>query len=59
MANCCDNMLKYIVFLFNFCFFITGGLLIGIGAYAQIKLKSYFDFLGKFRNYSLILANFV
>ena len=59
MANCCDNMLKYIVFLFNFCFFITGGLLIGIGAYAQIKLKSYFDFLGKFWNYSLILANFV
>ena len=48
MANCCDNMLKYIVFLFNFCFFITGGLLIGIGAYAQIKMKSYFDFLGKF-----------
>jgi len=46
MANCCDSMLKYIVFLFNFCFFITGCLLIGFGAYVQIEMKSYFDFLG-------------
>ena len=48
MANCCDNMLKYIVFLFNFAFFATGCILIGIGAYVQIKMRSYFDFLGKF-----------
>lgn len=55
MANCCDSMLKYIVFLFNFLFFITGGLLIGIGAYAQIKLKNYFDFLGSpYLNASII-----
>jgi hypothetical protein len=46
MGNCCDNMLKYIVFLFNFAFFATGCILIGIGAYVQIQMKSYFDFLG-------------
>jgi CD63 antigen len=55
MANCCYSMLKYIVFLFNLLFFITGGLLISIGAYAQIKLKNYFDFLGSpYLNSSII-----
>jgi len=46
--GCCDNMLKYIVFLFNFIFFLTGTALIGIGAYVQIQMKDYFDFLGEF-----------
>ena len=45
--SCCDNMLKYIVFLFNFIFFLTGTVLIGAGAYVQIQMKNYFDFLGK------------
>jgi hypothetical protein len=51
MANCCDSMLKYIVFLFNFAFFATGCILIGIGAYVQIQMKSYFDFLGNLKPY--------
>lgn len=55
MANCCDSMLKYIVFLFNFAFFATGCILIGIGAYVQIQMKNYFDFLGNpFLNSSVI-----
>lgn len=55
MGNCCDNMLKYIVFLFNFCFFVTGCILIGVGAYVQIQMKDYFDFLGSpYLNSSII-----
>lgn len=53
--SCCDNMLKYIVFLFNFIFFLTGTVLIGAGAYVQIQMKNYFDFLGsQYLNSSII-----
>ena len=52
----CDTMLKYIVFLFNFVFFLMGIGLIGIGAYIQINMSQYLDFLGEtYLNTSVIL----
>lgn len=46
MDNCCDSLMKYIVFLFNFVFFLTGVILIGLGAYIRLTMKDYFDFIG-------------
>jgi len=43
--NCCDSMLKYIVFLCNFVFFLTGCAVLGIGIYIQLTMKDYYDFL--------------
>ena len=43
--NCCDSMLKYIVFLCNFVFFLTGCAVLGIGIYVQLTMKDYYDFL--------------
>ncbi len=52
----CDTMLKYVVFLINFVFFLTGIALIGIGAYIQVKMSQYLDFLGEtYLNTSVIL----
>jgi CD63 antigen len=54
--NCCDVLIKYIVFLFNFVFFLTSVALIGIGAYIQIHMTKYLDFLGEtYLNTSIIL----
>jgi CD63 antigen len=54
--NCCDVLIKYIVFLFNFVFFLTSVALIGIGAYIQIHMTKYLDFLGDtYLNTSIIL----
>ena len=36
--GCCEVLIKYIVFLFNFVFFLTSVALIGIGAYIQINM---------------------
>lgn len=38
-------MLKYIVFLCNFVFFLTGCVVLGIGIYVQLTMKDYYDFL--------------
>lgn len=52
----CDTMLKYVVFLFNFVFFLTGVALIGIGAYIQVNMQKYLDFLGStYLNTSILL----
>jgi len=54
--NCCETIIKYIVFLFNFVFFLTSVALIGIGAYIQINMTKYLDFLGdSYINTSIIL----
>ena len=44
--SCCEVIIKYIVFLFNFVFFLTSVALIGIGAYIQIHMTKYLDFFG-------------
>ena len=38
-------MLKYIVFLCNFVFFLTGCAVLGVGIYVQLVMKDYYDFL--------------
>jgi len=54
--GCCDNMLKYVIFLFNFVVFLCSVALIGIGAYIQVEMKQYLDFLGDtYLNSSVIL----
>lgn len=54
--GCCDKMLQSIIFLFNFIFFLTSAALIGIGAYIQIHMTKYLDFLGNtYLNTSIIL----
>jgi len=54
--SCCEVIIKYIVFLFNFVFFLTSVALIGIGAYIQINMTKYLDFLGdSYINTSIIL----
>jgi len=46
MDNCCDSIMKYLVFFFNFIFFVAGIALLGVGIYIQVTFKSYFDFIG-------------
>lgn len=49
-------MFQSIIFLFNFIFFLTSAALIGIGAYIQIHMNKYLDFLGNtYLNTSIIL----
>jgi len=54
--SCCEVLIKYIVFLFNFVLVLTSVALIGIGAFIQINMTKYFDFLGStYLNTSMIL----
>jgi len=39
-------MIKYLIFLLNFIFLLTGCVLVAAGAYVQSQMKEYFDFLG-------------
>ena len=43
--GCCEVLIKYIVFLFNFVFFLTSVALIGIGAYIQINMTKVINTL--------------
>jgi CD63 antigen len=45
MDNCCDSLLKYLIFVFNFFFFLTGVALISVGAYMKIEMANYLNFL--------------
>eukprot|EP00095_Tigriopus_kingsejongensis_P004648 maker-scaffold29_size597861-snap-gene-3.10 protein:Tk04648 transcript:maker-scaffold29_size597861-snap-gene-3.10-mRNA-1 annotation:"cd63 antigen" len=45
MDNCCDSMLKYIIFIFNFFLFMTGVALIAMGTYVHIEMSNYLNFL--------------
>lgn len=54
--GCCDNIIKSIIFLCNFIFFLTSIAIIGIGAYIQVNMTKYLDFLGDtYLNTSVIL----
>lgn len=44
--GCCGKMMKYVIFLLNFIFLLTGCVLVGAGAYVQAQMREYFDFLG-------------
>ena len=45
--DCCANILKTSVFLCNFFFFVTGCLLVGIGAYVHVEMANYMDFMNE------------
>ena len=40
MDNCCDALLKYLLFILNFFLFITGCALIAVGAYVQTQVRT-------------------
>lgn len=49
-------MLKYIVFLCNFVFFITGCVVIGFGVYLHVQMNDYYNFIdSKYVSSALIL----
>ena len=43
--GCCETMLRYIIFLINFVFFLASVAVIAIGAYIQIQMKTYLEFI--------------
>jgi len=45
MENCCESIVKYLIFFFNFVLAVAGLSLIGVGAYVHIEANSYLDFL--------------
>lgn len=46
MDNCCASIIKYLLFLFNLLFAISGLVLIGIGTYVYITAENFILFLG-------------
>jgi len=54
--GCCDTMLRYIVFLINFVFFLASVALIAIGAYINFHMQQYLEFLdAQYLNTSIVL----
>lgn len=45
MENCCDSALKYLTFILNFFLFLTGVALIALGAYCQVVMGDYVNFV--------------
>jgi len=45
MENCCDSMLKYIVFICNFAFFFSGVVLMAMGIYIHVGVGDYLNFV--------------
>lgn len=45
MKTTCMNVCKYLVFFFNFLFFLGGGFLIGLGVYALVSKESIAQFV--------------
>jgi len=37
---------KYLLFIFNFVFFVTGGIILGVGIWVKVKYEHYFLFVG-------------
>lgn len=53
---CVGSIMKYIVFLCNFVFFLTGCIVTAFGAYMHYKMKTYFDFVDNaYVNSSVVL----
>jgi len=46
MENCCESIVKYFIFIFNFLLAVSGLALIGVGAYVQIQADNFLIFLG-------------
>uniref|UniRef100_A0A646QC03 Tetraspanin n=1 Tax=Hemiscolopendra marginata TaxID=943146 RepID=A0A646QC03_9MYRI len=46
MVSASMKVIKYLLFIFNFIFFITGAVLLGIGIYVQVHTKNYLSFAG-------------
>lgn len=44
--GCFSSMLKYMVFLFNLVFFVSGCVIVGFGSYMYAEMNTYFDFVG-------------
>jgi hypothetical protein len=42
----CESLARFFLFGFNFVFVLTGIALIGMGAYIQIEMTQYIDFIG-------------
>jgi len=56
MATCCENILKYAIFLLNFVFFLASVGLISIGAYLEYQKSTYLSFLDSpYLNTSIVL----
>lgn len=45
MADCCGNMLKYVIFLVNFVIFVTGCVVFGFGVAAHLKVGQLDGFM--------------
>lgn len=45
MADCCGNMLKYVIFLVNFVIFVTGCVVFGFGVAAHLKVGDLNGFM--------------
>jgi len=43
--GCCETMLRYIIFLINFVFFLASVAIIAIGTYIQIQMSTYLEFI--------------
>jgi len=46
MDNCCDALMKYLIFILNFVLFAVGCALIALGAYVKAEADDYLNFLG-------------
>ena len=54
--GCLSEMMKYVVFLCNFLFFLTGCIVTAFGSYMHFKMKTYFDFVDNpYVNSSIVL----
>ena len=45
MDKLCNNVLKHIVFLFNFFLFLAGTTILAVGIYMKLHMNNYFDFI--------------
>ena len=45
MENCCDSMVKYLIFIFNFFLFLSGVALLASGIYAEVEMSTYWYFV--------------
>jgi len=40
------QLVKYLLFIFNFVFFVTGAVILGVGIWVKVKYEHYFLFVG-------------
>jgi hypothetical protein len=55
MDKLCNNVLKHIVFLFNFFLFLAGTTILAVGIYMKLHMNNYFDFIeSPYLNWSIV-----